>query len=67
MSSAIIANVNSQQVCHADEDVCLFMFTFVLKHSLFVYAFFFLSSKRRLTVHLTYQGCSTAFAQVVDE
>lgn len=42
------------------------MFTFILKHSLFAYALFCFSQKC-LTVHFTYQGCSTAFVQVVNE
>lgn len=49
-----------------DKDICLFMFTFVLQ-TFFVYALFIFFSKRRLTVHFTYQGCSTAFVQVVGE
>lgn len=40
------------------------MFTFVLKHSLSMHCFGVFFSKRCLTVHFTYQGCSTAFIQV---
>lgn len=62
-------NVNRQQVCHA---VCLWQrhssfYVYFCFKTFFVYALFFLSLslyKRCLTVHFTYQGCSTAFVQV---
>lgn len=66
--------VNRQQICHAVRlwqrhlsfyvYFCFKTFFICLCIVLFLFVFF---SKRRLTVHFTYQGCSAAFFQVVDE